>query len=177
VTEKAKMLAGELYDASDPELVTARCRARALLRAYTDGDDRATLEELLAQVGKDSFVQPPFACDYGFNITLGERSFVNFNGVFLDCAEIAIGDRVEIGPNVQLLTADHPRDIESRRKRLEFAKPITIEDDVWLGGGVIVLPGLTVGTGSIVGAGSVVTTDVPPDVVAAGNPCRVIRPL
>ncbi|HEX8855831.1 MAG TPA: sugar O-acetyltransferase, partial [Thermoleophilaceae bacterium] len=167
MTEKEKMLAGELYDASDPELVEGRRRARALLRAYTDGDDRATLEELFARVGKDAFVQPPFACDYGSNIILGERSFVNFNGVFLDCAQISIGDRVEIGPNVQLLTADHPRDVESRRKRLEFAKPIMIEDDTWVGGGAVVLPGLTVGAGSIVGAGSVVTRDVPPGVIAA----------
>jgi maltose O-acetyltransferase len=171
------MLAGRLYRADDPELVAARRRCRDLLRQYVDGDDGATLEELLAHVGQGAFVQPPFACDYGFNISLGERVFVNFNCVFLDVAPISIGDRVQVGPAVQLLTPDHPREVGPRSGGLESAEPITIEDDVWLGGGAIVLPGLTVGAGSIVGAGSVVTHDVPAGVVAAGNPCRVIRPL
>jgi maltose O-acetyltransferase len=170
-----KMLAGELYDPSDPELAEGRRRCRALLARLQHGDD--VLDELLGHVGDGAHVEPPFACDYGENIRLGAGAFVNYNAVFLDCATITIGDRAQIGPAVQLLAADHPTDAEIRRQGLENAEPITIGDDAWLGGGAIVLPGVTVGRNSVIGAGSVVTKDVPENVVAAGNPCRVIREL
>jgi maltose O-acetyltransferase len=173
--EKEKMLAGELYRASDPELVEERRRARRLLRRLPD--DPAVLDELLGHLGDGAEILAPFACDYGYNITLGAAAFVNFNCVFLDCAPIEIGERAQIGPAVQLLTADHPRDAESRRNGLENAKPISIGADAWLGCGAIVLPGVSVGENSVIGAGSVVTRDVPENVVAAGNPARVLREL
>jgi maltose O-acetyltransferase len=170
VTEKEKMLAGELYRASDPELVAERRRCRELLRTLPD--DPAVLSELLGYVGKGAEIVTPFACDYGYNISLGSRAFVNVNCVFLDCAQVEIGERAQIGPGVQILTADHPLDPESRRAGLENAKPISIGADAWLGGGVIILPGRSVGAESVVGAGSVVTRDVPPGAVVAGNPAR-----
>jgi maltose O-acetyltransferase len=135
------------------------------------------LEELIGHVGDGAHVEAPFACDYGENIRLGDRVFVNFNAVFLDCAAITVGDRTQIGPAVQLLAADHPLDPEARRQGLENAKPITIGADAWIGGGAIVLPGMTIGENAVVGAGSVVTRAIPANVVAAGNPCRVIREL
>ena len=180
-SEKDKMLAGELYRASDPELVDERRRCRALLLAFNaepDEEQRLNLlHELLGHVGTDAFVQPPFACDYGSNISIGENAFVNFNCVILDCATVTIGDRTQIGPGVQLLAADHPRDAETRHDLLELARPISIGANVWIGGAAIVLPGVSVGDDSIVGAGSVVTRDVPSGVLAFGNPCRVVREL
>ena len=175
------MVRGELYLASDPELVTARIRARRLFTRFNvsdpeDVDGRiALLRELLGGVGAESWIEPPFHCDYGTQITLGAGVFVNFGGVFLDPAPIAIGDQAQLGPNVQLLTADHPRDAEERAAGPELARPIVIGSRVWLGGGVIVCPGVTIGADTIVGAGSVVVRDLPRHVVAAGNPCRVIR--
>lgn len=169
------MLAGELYDPADPELVESRGRCRALLRRLAQGED--VLDQLLGHVGDGAHVEPPFACDYGDNISLGARAFVNFNAVFLDCAAITIGDRAQVGPGVQLLAADHPLDVDLRRAGFENAGPIDIGADAWIGGGAIVLPGISVGAGSVIGAGSVVTRTVPPNVVAAGNPCRVIREL
>jgi maltose O-acetyltransferase len=181
VTEKEKMLAGELYAAGDPELVADRVRCERLLRAFNGAPDRdareRVLAELLAAVGAESEIRPPFWCDYGFNITIGDGVFANFNCVFLDVVAITIGDRVQLGPGVQLLSADHPRDAEARASGLENGLPITIEDDVWLGGGAIVCPGVTIGRGTVIGAGSIVTRDVPAGVIAAGNPCRVIREL
>jgi maltose O-acetyltransferase len=174
-SERDKMLAGELYRPGDPELVEGRRRCRALLIRLRNGED--VLDELLGHRGEGAGVVPPFACDYGDNISLGEGAFVNFNAIFLDCAAITIGDRAQIGPGVQLLAADHPLDPDTRRDGLENAKPITIGPDAWIGGGAIVLPGRSVGAGSVIGAGSVVTNDVPPGVVAIGNPCRVIRDL
>jgi maltose O-acetyltransferase len=169
-SEKQKMLAGELYRPSDPELAAERRLCRELLKRLPD--DPAVLEQLLGHAGEHAEIVAPFACDYGYNIRLGERAFVNANCVFLDCAEIEIGERAQIGPGVQLLTADHPLDAESRRQGFENARPISIGADAWIGGGAIVLPGRSVGAESVIGAGSVVTRDVPPGVVAAGNPAR-----
>jgi maltose O-acetyltransferase len=171
------MLAGELYVAGDPELVADRQRCEQLMRRYNTDGDEAVLRELLASVGKEAYIRPPFFCDYGYNITLGDNVFVNFNCVFLDVVPITIGDRVQMASAVQLLPADHPLHAVERASGREFGSPIAIEDDVWLGGGAIVCPGVTIGRGSVIGAGSVVTKDIRAGVVAVGNPCRVIREL
>jgi maltose O-acetyltransferase len=183
MSERAKMLAGELYLASDPELVQARVRARRLMARFNASDPgdaaarTALLEELLGSAGAGAWIEPPFSCDYGTQITLGAGVFVNFGAVFLDCAAIVIGEKAQLGPNVQLLAADHPREAAARAAGPELARPITIGPRAWLGGGVIVCPGVTIGADTVVGAGSVVTRDLPARVVAAGNPCRVIRSL
>jgi maltose O-acetyltransferase len=180
-TEKEKMLAGEPYRPGDPQLQADRRHCRELLRAYGGEDDdearTGLLSGLLGAVGESAEIVPPFACDYGYNIRLGARVFVNFNAVILDCAAVTIGDRAQLGPAVQLLAADHPTDPERRRSGIECAAPVTIGEDAWIGGGAIVLAGVSVGARSVVGAGSVVTKDVPEGVVAVGNPCRVIRRL
>jgi maltose O-acetyltransferase len=182
-TERERMLAGELYVASDPELVLARRRARDLLRALNGSRDvemdkrRRILGELLGAVGEGAWIEPPFSCDYGRNITLGDRVYFNFNCVILDCAAVTIGSDVFFGPNVQVYAATHPTDHVARRSGLELARPIEVGSDVWIGGGAILCPGVRVGARSVIGAGSVVTRDVPEGVVAAGNPCRVIRSL
>ena len=172
------MVAGEPYLASDPELVRERARARELVARYnaTGQDDReerrALLTELLAGMGHDAWIEPPFFCDYGWNISLGERAFLNFNCVILDVVEVTIGDKTQIGPGVQILTADHPRDAAKRASGLEFGRPIRIGRNVWIGGGAIILPGVTIGDNAVIGAGSVVTRDVPAGVTAFGNPAR-----
>ena len=175
------MLAGELYRAGDPELVADRARCERLLRRFTAEPDAEArdlvLRELLAGVGHDSYVRPPFFCDYGYNIKLGTGVFLNFNCVVLDVVPVTIGDRVQIASAVQILAADHPLDAETRAAGFENGRPIAIEDDAWIGGGAILCPGVTVGRGSVIGAGSVVTRDIPSGVVAAGNPCRVLRSL
>jgi maltose O-acetyltransferase len=171
------MLAGEMYLAGDPELVAERARCEQLMRAYNAEGDEAVLRELIGAAGKETYIRPPFFCDYGYNITLGDHVFMNFNCVVLDVVPVTIGNRVQIAPAVQLLAADHPLDAVSRASGREFGSPITIEDDVWLGGGAIVCPGVTIGARSVIGAGSVVTKDIPPGVVAVGNPCRVVREL
>jgi maltose O-acetyltransferase len=177
------MIRGELYSPSDPELVAARVRARRLSAELnrTDpaaSDERARLlHELLGGVGARSIIEPPFYCDYGSNITLGDDVFVNFGAVFLDPGPITLADQVMLGPGVQLLTADHPREAAARVAGPERAGAIHVGSRVWLGGGVIVCPGVTIGDEAVVGAGSVVTRDLPGGVVAAGNPCRVIRSL
>jgi maltose O-acetyltransferase len=175
------MLAGELYDADDPELVADRTRCERLMHAFNAApyeDTRSPiLEELLGELGEGSFIRPPFFCDYGFNIRLGSGVFLNFNCVILDVMPVTIGDRAQIASAVQILTADHPRDPKLRASGLENGRAIAIGSDTWIGGGAILCPGVTVGEGSIVGAGSVVTRDVPAGVVAAGNPCRVLRSL
>jgi maltose O-acetyltransferase len=172
-----RMLAGELYDALDPELVAARARAREQLRRFNAEPDRSLLEELLGSVAPDVVIEPPFHCDYGFNISLGERFYANVGCVFLDCAPISIGSRVLLGPAVQLYAATHPRDAETRRRGLEYALPISLGDDSWIGGGAIVLPGVAIGERAVVGAGSVVTKDVPADTVVVGNPARTVQVL
>jgi maltose O-acetyltransferase len=181
VTEREKMIAGEGYDAHDPELIAGRRRARALMARINgeldEGQRFELLGELFASVGEGVLVEPPFYCDYGDLISIGPNAFLNFNCVILDCAPVSIGARTQVGPSVQLLAADHPRSIAERARDVQLAKPIAIGDDVWLGGGAIVCPGISIGDGTIVGAGSVVTRDLPPGVVAAGNPCRVIREL
>jgi maltose O-acetyltransferase len=183
MTEREKMLRGELYLASDPELVAARVRARRLFAKFnaTDpGDDPgrlALLRELIGSVGVGGYIEPPFYCDYGSQITLGAGVFVNFGAVFLDVTPITLGDQAQLGPGVQLLAADHPRDAATRVAGPELGRPITIGSRCWLGGGAIVCPGVSIGADTIVGAGSVVTRDLPAGVVAAGNPCRVIRHL
>jgi maltose O-acetyltransferase len=176
-TERAKMVAGELYDPADPELVAARARARELLSSYNAAPDASLLRRLVRSVGPDSLVEPPFHCDYGFNIRVGKRFYANVGCVFLDCAPIDIGDAVLLGPGVHLYAATHTVDAETRRRGLEHALPIKIGDDVWIGGGAIVLPGVTIGDRAVIGAGSVVSTDVASDVVAVGNPCRHLRKL
>ncbi|HVE49996.1 MAG TPA: sugar O-acetyltransferase [Casimicrobiaceae bacterium] len=182
-SERERMLGGELYDAADPELATARLRARRLLQAFNaaqphDDDARAAaLAELLGAFGARVRIEPPFRCDYGSHLFIGDDVYFNFNAVVLDCAPITIGDRVLVGPNVQLLAATHPLDATTRRTGRELAFPVTIGSDAWLGAGVIVCPNVEIGERSVIGAGSVVVRDVPSDVFAAGNPCRVIRAL
>jgi maltose O-acetyltransferase len=181
-TEREKMLAGTLYDPLDPDLVRARERARDLcwsLNATRDADAegrRRILRELFGEGGESVWMQPPFYCDYGSNILLGERVFFNFNCVVLDVALVRIGEHTMFGPSVQIYTATHPMNAAERRKH-EFARPITIGSDVWVGGAAVICPGVTIGSRSVIGAGSVVTRDVPEGVFAAGNPCRVIREI
>src|SRR5687768_16286264 len=176
------MLAGELYDPLDPELVTSRGRARELcqaLNATAEAEQavrRRILQALFGQGGDTVWMQPPFYCDYGANIELGERVFFNFNCVVLDVCRVRIGSFTLFGPAVQIYTPMHPLDAGLRRKQ-EFGKPVEIGADVWVGGGAIFLPGVSVGARAVIGAGSVVTRDVPASVFAAGNPCRVIRPI
>lgn len=181
-SEKNKMLAGELYDPLDPELTAARDRARDLcqeLNATRERDHeqrRAILKQLFGRGGDSVWMQPPFFCDYGSNIFLGQRIFFNFQCVVLDVCAVTIGDFTLFGPNVQIYTATHPMNAVLRRTQ-EFAKPIEIGSDVWVGGGAIICPGVKIGSRSVIGAGSVVTRDLPESVFAAGNPCRVIREI
>lgn len=181
-TEREKMLRGELYQAADPELVAARTRARDLCDLLNRNPYAATkarkqlLTELLGSGGDSAHIEPPFQCDYGSNIYLGENVYFNFNCVVLDVCPVTIGDHTLIGPAVQIYTATHPMNAELRRQQ-EFGKPITIGSDVWIGGGAVLCPGITIGDRTVIGAGSVVTKDLPADVFAAGNPCRVIRAI
>ncbi|MFD6348343.1 sugar O-acetyltransferase [Streptomyces roseolus] len=182
-TNRERMLAGDLYIADDPDIVEAQRRAVRLaaryLAAYTEDPDAAqpVIAELLGGLGAGAHVRPPLYVDYGSSITIGEDTFVNYNLTALDVAPITIGRDCQIGPNVQLLTPTHPVEPGPRRDKLEAARPITIGDNVWLGGGAIVLAGVTIGDNSVIGAGSVVTKDVPANVVAVGNPARVIRSI
>jgi maltose O-acetyltransferase len=181
-SEKDKMLAGELYDPLDQELTLARTRAHDLcseLNATREAHQarrREILRQLLGAGGEDVWMQPPFFCDYGFNIRLGQKCFFNFNCVVLDVCLVEVGEYSFFGPGVQIYTAMHPLDAETRR-RLEFAKPVTIGSDVWVGGAAIICPGVKIGSRTVIGAGSVVTRSIPEGVFAAGNPCRVIREL
>lgn len=182
MTEREKMLAGQLYDPMDAELAAARTRARDLcqdLNATRESDTEARrriLRELFSKGGDTVWMQPPFYCDYGDHIELGERVFFNFNCVVLDVCRVRIGDFTLFGPAVQIYTPLHPLDAEKRRRE-EYGKPIDIGSDVWVGGGALILPGVSIGSRAVIGAGSVVTRDVPEGVFAAGNPCRVIRGL
>jgi len=177
------MLSGELYLADDPELRADAVRCDALLARFnatraTDVDERRRiLTDLLRELGEGTVIRPPLFMDYGYQTSVGSGTFINFNCVILDVGRVRIGADVQIGPNVQILTPTHPIDPEQRRSGLEAAKPITIEDNVWLGGGAIVLAGVTIGRDTVVGAAAVVTKDLPPGVVAVGNPARVIRPV
>jgi len=177
--EKQKMLAGELYHASDPEIQADLLATAAWLKRYNDALGQspeqwhALLSERLAEAGPGAVVRPPFHCDYGFNIRIGANAFLNFNCVILDVVEVTIGEGTQIGPAVQIYTADHPRDLERRRAGLEFGRPVRIGRHVWIGGGAIILPGVTIGDDAAVGAGSVVTRDIPAGATAVGNPARV----
>ena len=177
------MVAGELYRADDPELVEGRARARRLTAQYnaTTQDDavarRALLEELIGEAGEDVWIEPPFFCDYGWNISFGARVFMNFNCVVLDVAPVRVGELTLFGPAVQLCTATHPLDPRERERGLEYGQPIEIGRNVWVGAAAIVGAGVTIGDDSVIGAGSVVVRDVPAGVLAAGSPCRVIREL
>lgn len=177
------MLAGDAYIADDPALTRDNLRAMGLMEAYnrSPADDpaerRRVLDQLLGYFGEGSEIRPPFYCDYGYQIRLGARTFVNFGLVALDVAPIILGNDVQVGPNVQLLTPTHPTEAEPRRAKWEAGRPIIIGDNVWLAGGVIVLPGVSIGEDTVVGAGAVVTKDLPAGVVAVGNPARVIRPV
>jgi maltose O-acetyltransferase len=178
--QKRRMLAGALYSADDPELAADSRRAQLWLDRYNatavvDPAERlALLRELFAAVGDGALIRPPFQCDYGCHITLGERAFLNFGCVVLDVAPVSIGARTKIGPGVQILAADHPRDPDTRRALLECGRPVAIGENVWIGAGAIILPGVTVGDDAIVGAGSVVTRSVAPGETVAGNPARPI---
>lgn len=180
-TEKEKMLAGEIYNCLDPDLNAIRQQVKPLLRLYNQTEslpERQTiLQQLLGQVGQDCIIEPPFYCVYGKNIYLGDHVYLNTLCTILDCGEVHIGSHVMIGPHVQIYTPAHELQAEARNRGLEVAKPIVIEDNVWIGGGAILLPGVRVGRNAVVGAGAVVTRDVPANAVAAGNPARVIREI
>ena len=182
-TEKQKMLSGALYNPFDPELVEAHHRARLLSHRLNDAAcdsaevRAAVIKELIPNSGIEVWIEPPFHCDYGTHIRLGDKVFFNFNCVVLDVTFVDIGSRVLFGPAVQIYTALHPLQAAGRRTGLEFGKAVAIGDDVWVGGGAIICPGVQIGKGSVIGAGSVVTKDVPAGVFAAGNPCRMLRTI
>jgi maltose O-acetyltransferase len=180
-SHKDRMLAGEPYLADDPELVADRHRCRILteqMNATSVAEPFAredVLRAILGAIGDATEILSPFVCDYGYQIAIGARTFINFGAVILDSAPVRIGDDVQIGPGVQLVTPTHPLDPTERRTQIEWAKPIVIGDGAWLATGVIVCPGVTIGDGAVVGAGSVVTRDLPARHLCVGNPCRVIR--
>lgn len=180
-SEKEKMIAGDLYNPLDSELLAARRKARLLTKQLNDTKDdeeelrKKILFDLIPQQGVSLWIEPPFYCDYGSNIKVGDKVFFNFNCVILDVAPVTIGNETMFGPNVQIYTATHPVDWKERASGLEFAKPIIIGANVWVGGSAVICPGVTIGDRSIIGAGSVVTKDIPSDVIAAGNPCKAIR--
>ena len=183
MTEKEKAALGLLYDANyDRELMEERERAKVLTWQYNQTNPaekeqrEKILRELLAKLG-NGLIEQPFYCDYGYNIEIGRDFYANVGCVMLDAARITIGNHVFLGPNVGLYTAGHPLDAERRNQGLEYARPIVIEDDVWIGGNAVVLPGVRIGKGAIIGAGSVVTRDIPPNSLAVGNPCRVLKSL
>ena len=182
-SEKQKMIKGLPYYPWDDELTKARKNARRILREISrisedsEEDRKILFRQLFGHTGDKFFIENEFVCDYGFNISFGENSYANFNCIFLDAAPIHIGKNVMFAPAVKLFTATHPIDHKLRNTGIEYAKPIRIEDNVWIGGGAIINPGVSVGKNTVIGSGSVVTKDIPANVVAAGNPCRVIRPI
>lgn len=177
------MLAGQLYNPLDEKLSEDRLSTRLLLKQLNDLSEnqqdqkQGIVQKLLPNAASDIWIQPPFYCDYGYNIKAGEKVFFNFNCIVLDVTHVSIGRRTLFGPNVQIYTATHPLDFEERASGLEYAKPISIGEDVWVGGSAVICPGVSVGDRAVIGAGSVVTKDIPSDVFAAGNPCKVIRSL
>lgn len=183
MTEKQKMLNGEGYFASDEVLFNERIRAKELCWKYNSlnpsniEERKNILRELLGKTGENFHIEPNFYCDYGYNIEIGENFYMNHNSVFLDCNKIIFGNNVFIGPNCGFYTAAHPLDSRTRNTELEYAYPIKVGNNVWFGGNVTVLPGVTIGDDTVIGAGSVVTKDVPSNVVAAGNPCKIIKSL
>jgi maltose O-acetyltransferase len=178
-TPKEQMLAGELYQANDPELVAERLRAKTLCHRYNQQPvelDKQVLAELLGYE-TNAYIEAPLRCDYGYNIKLGRNFYANYNLTVLDCAPVTIGDDVFVAPNVLITTAGHPVEAGPRVAGWEFAKPVTLGNKVWLGAGVLVMPGVSIGDNAVIGAGSVVTRSIPANVVAVGNPCRVLREL
>lgn len=183
MTEKEKMISGQLYNSMDKELANERIRVRLLIRRInnTKEDNKEKrfrlLKKLIPDSGKNFNLVFPFFCDYGYNIIIGDDVFINFNCIILDIVNVSIGNRTLIGPNVQIYSATHPMDAKTRAAGLEFGKPITIGEDVWIGGSAVICPGITIGKRTVIGAGSVVTRDIPSDCFAAGNPCRVINSI
>ncbi|WP_049893967.1 maltose acetyltransferase domain-containing protein [Salinarchaeum sp. Harcht-Bsk1] len=183
MSEKEKMIAGELYDPTDPELREDHERAQELTRAFNDTEpdqhDRreALLRDLLGTVGDSVYVTPPFRCDYGYNIHVGDRFYANFDCVFLDVCPIEIGEECMLGPSVHVYTATHPLDAEERTSGVEYGKPVEIGDQVWIGGQAVINPGVTIGDRAVIASGAVVTEDVPADVVVQGNPAEVVREI
>ncbi|MEJ5104076.1 sugar O-acetyltransferase [Chryseobacterium sp. MYb328] len=182
MTEKEKCEAGLLYDANyDPELIQERITCKDLCLEYnglknSDTEGRKQLiKKILGSTKESLCIEPSFWCDYGYNIEVGENFYSNHNLVILDCAKVKFGDNVFIGPNCSFYTAGHPLDVKQRNAGLEYAYPITVGDNVWFGGNVVVLPGVTIGNNAVIGAGSVVTKDIPENMVAVGNPCRVVK--
>lgn len=182
-TEKEKMLAGELYRPGDPEIQADIAANKTWMARYNAAsaapptERRALLTERFAHVGAEAVIRPPFFCDFGFNISLGDNVFLNFNCVILDVCSVTIGDGTQIGPAVQIYAADHPRDPEPRRAGLEFGRSVVIGRNVWIGGGAHILPGVTIGDDAVIGAGAVVTRDVAPGATVVGNPARpIVRP-
>ncbi|MBO0486494.1 sugar O-acetyltransferase [Vagococcus fluvialis] len=182
-TEKEKMLAEDLYRASSPELREDARKSRQLTRLFNETTEeqqeyrKTLLKEMFKATGENIYIEPPFRCDYGTNTTIGNNFYANFDCVFLDVAPIVIGENVMFGPKVNLLTPGHPIDAVIRNSGLEFGKKITIGDNVWIGGNAVVNPGVTIGNNTIIGSGSVVTKDIPDNVIAAGNPCKIIREI
>ncbi|WP_297063469.1 sugar O-acetyltransferase [uncultured Duncaniella sp.] len=183
-TEKDKMLRGEIYDANyDPQLIEERMKCKIMCRKYNDlmpdrlEERKALLKMLLGHTGENFYIEQPFYCDYGYNISVGDNFYSNVNLVILDGAKVTFGDNVFIAPDCGFHTAGHPLDVERRNKGLEYARPITVGNNVWIGAGVHVLPGVTIGDNCVIGAGSVVNRDIPANSLAVGNPCRVIRSL
>lgn len=181
MTEKEKMLAGKWYLAADPQLAAERMHARKLLKKLNDSDPEdielknRIVKQLLGKSGKNVWIEPPFFCDYGYNIEVGDDCFFNFNCVVLDVTPVKLGDRVLVAPNVQFYAATHPTESKARAELWEFGKPITIGSDVWIGGSSVICPGVTIGDRSIIAAGSVVTKDVPSGVIVGGNPAKIIK--
>jgi len=179
MSERQKMISGLPYDPGDPELQADQIAARHWMARYnaamgaSPAERRDLLRQKMGEVGEGAIIRPPFHCDYGYNIRLGHGAFLNFNCIILDVCEVEIGDQTQIGPAVQILTADHPRDPAQRAEGVEFGKPVTIGRNVWIGGGAVILPGVTIGDDAVIGAGSVVTRDVPAGATAVGNPARV----
>jgi len=183
MTEKDKMLRGEMYNPSDPQLIQERFEARIKFQKFNRLPESAKaerdilLKELLRSTGLNVNIEPPFYCDYGYNILLGDNVFINFNCCILDVMPVTIGNNVMFGPNVQIYTATHPLESKERNSGREFAKAITIGNNVWLGGGAIICPGVTIGNGAVIGAGAVVTKNVPENVFVGGNPAKIIRTI
>ena len=182
-TEKEKMLAGNLYKASDPELTKERQFAKEILFDFNNLKPSETekrnklIIKLLGKISATFHIEPPFHCDYGYNIEIGENFYANYNLVILDCAKVVIGDNVLIAPNVGIYAATHPLHFELRNQEYEFALPITIGNNVWIGGNVVINPGVKIDNNSVIGSGSIVTKDIPANVLAFGNPCKVIRQI
>ena len=181
MSERQKMISGLPYDPGDAELQADQSAAKQWMARYnaamgaSPAERRDLLRQKMGEVGEGAIIRPPFHCDYGYNIRLGRGVFMNFNCVILDICEVEIGDQTQVGPGVQILTADHPRDAAQRAEGIEFGKPVTIGRNVWIGGGAIILPGVTIGNDAVIGAGAVVTRDVPEGATAVGNPARVKR--